>query len=247
MPFIEISTGARLHYQDEGRGEPLIALHGMLGTPDTHLPHVIALLSERYRVIAPTLRGYGQSTPKPRDFPTDFYHRDARDVVALMDALNIERAHVLGYSDGGEIALILGGSAPERILSVIAWGAVGYFGPDMRPHVQRMLGGDWMTDDEKRLHGIDDAERFAYEWVRATRIMIDSGGDVSLSLAEDMSAPILLMLGDEDALNPPEYAEALIHRAPRGRLVMFETGHPVHDQDWDGFKKTVTEFLASVK
>jgi pimeloyl-ACP methyl ester carboxylesterase len=83
--------------------------------------------------------------------------------------------------------------------------------------------------------------------VRATRIMIDSGGDVSLSLAEDMSAPILLMLGDEDALNPPEYAEALIHRAPRGKLVMFETGHPVHDQDWDGFKKTVTEFLASVK
>lgn len=247
MPFIEISTGARLHYHVEGHGEPLIALHGLLGTPDAHLPQVIGCLSEQYRVIAPTLRGYGQSTPKPRDFPTDFYHRDARDVLAMMDALDIERAHIMGYSDGGEIALILGGIAPERILSVIAWGAVGYFGRNMRPFVQRLYPATWMTEDEKRLHGIADPDGFALDWIHALNAMIDSGGDISLSLAEDMRAPVLLMLGEQDSLNPQEYGQNLISRTPKGRLVMFDTGHPIHDEDWDGFKTTVTEFLAGVK
>lgn len=247
MPFIELPTGARLHYQDEGQGEPLIALHGMLGTPQSHLPQVINLLSGKYRVIAPSLRGYGQSTPKPRDFPANFYHRDAEDVIALMNALAVERAHLLGYSDGGEIALIVGGSIPDRILSIIAWGAVGYFGPEMRPHVQNMLGGGWMTDEEKRLHGIDDEERFAYEWVMATRTMIDAGGDVSLSLAEDISAPVLLMLGASDALNPQQYGQEFINRTPHGQLTMFQTGHPVHDEDWEGFRKTVTEFMSKTK
>jgi valacyclovir hydrolase len=248
MPFIEISTGARLHYQVEGHGEPLIALPGRLGTPDTDLPQVISLLSEHYRVIAPSLRGYGQSTPKPRDFPPDFYHRDARDMLALMDALNIERAHILGYSDGGETVLVMAGIASERILSVIAWGAVGYFGPEMRPFVQRNYPASWMTDHDKRLNGIIDPDAFALEWIAAMKTMIDSGGDVSLSLAEDMTAPLLLMLGDQDSLNPQQYAEALINRTPRGKLVMFEdVGHGIHDEDWDGFKKTVTEFLAGVK
>ncbi len=245
MPFVETTTGARLHYHIQGQGEPLIALHGLLGTPEAHLPQVINLLSERYQVIAPTLRGYGQSTPKPRDFPHDFYHRDANDVLAMMDALGIARAHILGYSDGGEIALILGGTAPERTLSVIAWGAVGYFGPNMRPFVQRLYPATWMTEDEKRLHRISDPDGFALEWIAALKSMIDSGGDVSLSRAEDMSAPVLLMLGTQDSLNPQEYGQNLISRTPRGRLVMFETGHPIHDEDWDGFRQTVTEFLSS--
>jgi valacyclovir hydrolase len=247
MPFVELSTGARLHYSDHGAGEPLIALHGLLGTPERHLPRVIALLSERFRVIAPTMRGYGQSTPKPRDFPPDFYHRDSRDVLALMDALGIERAHILGYSDGGEIALVTAGSAPERILSAIAWGAVGYFGPNMRPFVQRLYPATWMTDEERRMHAIADPDSFALAWIAALKSMIDSGGDVSLSMAEDMNAPVLLMLGEDDHLNPREYGQNLISRTPNGRLVMFRTGHAIHDEDWEGFQRTVLEFLTSAQ
>ena len=87
MPFIDIATGARLHYEDMGSGTPLIALHGRFGTARTDLGNVIDWLSKSYRVLGPSLRGYGQSTPKPRDYPLDFYRRDARDVVAFMDAL----------------------------------------------------------------------------------------------------------------------------------------------------------------
>jgi valacyclovir hydrolase len=246
MPFAELTTGARFHYEDAGTGVPLIALHGMLGTPQKHLDDLISRLRQNYRVIAPTMRGYGQSTPKPRDFPQDFYHRDARDILAFMDAIGIEQAHIIGYSDGGETALVAAGLAPSRFLSVASWGAVGYFGPAMRPVAQRMYPADWMSDEEKRLHGIPDPDGFALAWIAAVRHMIDAGGDVSLSLADKITAPLLLMLGKRDTLNPQEYGENFVRLVPDGRLVMFETAHPIHDEDSARFLDVLLKFLKSV-
>jgi valacyclovir hydrolase len=246
MPFADLPTGARLFYEDVGTGEPLIAIHGRLGTARTDLGDVVDWLSERFRVIGPTMRGYGQSEPKPRDFPHDFYHRDARDVLALMDVLGIERAHILGYSDGGEIALILAGIAPERCLSAVAWGAVGYFGPEIRPVVQNNYPATWMTEEEKALHGITNPDGFALEWIRAVKHMIDAGGDVSISTADRITCPLLMMLGKRDTLNPQAYGQRFIDRTRHGRLVMFETGHGIHHQQWTEFQQVLGDFYDEV-
>jgi valacyclovir hydrolase len=246
MPFVHTSTGALLFYEDLGAGDPIIAIHGRLGTARVDLGEVIDWLAQDFRVLGPTLRGYGESEPKPRDFPLDFYHRDADDVLAFMDALNIERAHVVGYSDGGEVALVMAGKQPERFLSTTVWGAVGYYGPAMRPVAQRSYPATWMTQEEKELHGITNADAFALEWIRAVRHMIDSGGDVSLSLAPKITSPVLLMLGDQDTLNPEEYGRNFIQRTRNGRLQMFPCGHGIHQQMPDDFKRVVGEFLASV-
>lgn len=249
MPFADLPTGAQLHYDDTGAlspTPPVILVHGLLGTAELHFPQVTAWLAERYRVLGVTLRGYGRSTPKPRDFPTDFYHRDARDVLAFMDALGIAKAHILGYSDGGEVALIAAGTAPERFASVMTIGAVGYFGPAMRPVVQRMYPGDWITDEEIQIHSIPDRKAFVLGWITAAKAMIDAGGDVSLSLAPKISAPLLLMLGDQDTLNPQEYGQRFVDATPHGQLRMFACGHPIHDQAWDEFRQVVGDFLRSV-
>ena len=243
MPFIEIATGARLDYEDEGSGFPLIALHGRFGTGRVDLGSVIDWLKESYHVYAPSLRGYGESTPKPRDFPLDFYHRDARDVIAFMDALQIDQAYLLGFSDGGETALIAAGLAPDRFQSVAVWGAVGYFGPEIRPVVQSNYPATWMDEATRQLHGISDPNPSVLQWVQALKYMIDSGGDVSLSLAPKITAPVLLMLGDQDRLNPEAYGQNLISRVRDGRVVMFKTGHAIHDEDWASFQRVVGKFL----
>ncbi|MFN8452570.1 MAG: alpha/beta hydrolase [Anaerolineae bacterium] len=243
MPFADLTTGARLHYEDDGSGFPLIALHGRFGTARTEFPQMLDWLSESYRVLGPSLRGYGQSTPKPRDYPLDFYQRDARDVIAFMDALEIERAHLLGFSDGGETALVAAGLAPERFRSVAVWGAVGYFGPEIRPVVQANYPATWMDEATKQLHDIADPNPIVLQWVQALKFMIDSGGDVSLSLAPNISAPVLLMLGDRDRLNPEAYGQKWVDRARNARLVMFKTAHAVHEEDWDGFRRVVGDFL----
>ena len=248
MPFVELPTTARLHYVERNTtsSPTVIALHGMLGTAEEHLRHMMDWVAgQGYHVVGPTLRGYGESTPKPRDFPLRFYERDAEDVLALMDALEISQAHILGYSDGGEIALMLAGKYPDRVLSAVAWGAVGYFGKEMRAVAQRMLPATWLTQAEMESHQIPDANAFAHGWVRAVVHMIDSGGDVSRQYAPHITCPVLIMLGEEDTLNPKEYAEVFLEHVANGRLRMFPGGHPVHDEQRDGFYEVVGAFLRS--
>lgn len=248
MPFADTATGARLHYEERGQGEPLLLLPGMLGTARLHFARVMDWLEPDYHLYGLTLRGYGESTPKPRDFPLRFYHRDAADVLAFMDAAGIERAHVLGYSDGGETALVAAGQQPERSRSVATIGATGNVDASLRARAQSNYPGTWITEDEKTLHGFADADAFALGWVRSFVQYIDSGGDISLGSASRISCPVLMMLGDRDTLNPARLAQKLIERVPNGRLEVFAgCGHPVHDEKWDDFRRVYGAFLKDAK
>jgi valacyclovir hydrolase len=244
--YADLTTGARLHYEEAGEGAPLIAVHGFMGTARKDLGTVIDWLSADYRVLGLTLRGYGRSTPRPRQFPVDFYRRDAADVLAFMDALEIEQAHLLGYSDGGEIALIVAGTQPDRFLSVAVWGAIGYFGPAVRAAVQAMYPARWVTEEDMDMHGIEDADRFVLAWVQAMKHMVDSGGDVSLSLADRITSPLLMMIGESDKLCPEADGRRFIDRTPNGQLEMFACGHAIHQQQPDRFRQMVGGFLRSV-
>ena len=245
MPKIEISTGATLDYLDTGAADKpvLLLVHGLLGTAEIHFARIIDWLKDDYRLIGPTMRGYGESEPKPRKFPANFYHHDADDLLAFMDALNIEQAHLMGYSDGGEVSLIAAAKQPHRFLSVSVWGAVGYFGPAMRPIAQRMFPATWITEEEKQRNHIKSADGFILGWIQAVRQMIDSGGDVSLSIAHQITAPLLLMLGEDDRLNPIEYGQNYIDRVPNARLATFPCGHAVHDEAWIAFQREIGKLL----
>jgi valacyclovir hydrolase len=243
MPFATVRTGAVLHYEDLGSGPPVVVVHGMLGTARVDLGRVMDWLSADYRVIGPTLRGYGESQPKPRDFPYDFYRRDADDLLAFLEALELPPAHILGYSDGGEVALIAAGLQPERFRSVATIGAVGYFGPEMRPGIQRMYPVDWVTAEEKARLGVDDPTPIVMQWIRATQMLINSGGDASVSLAPNITCPVLIMLGEQDRLNPASCAQVFLAGVPDGRLVIFDCGHPIHNQRWPEFQQVWGDFL----
>jgi valacyclovir hydrolase len=246
MPFVDTTTGAGLHYDERGTGTPFILLHGLLGTAELHFPRLMDWLAPQYRVLGVSLRGYGASTPKPRDFPPQYYHRDAADVLALMDALNLRKAHLLGYSDGGETALLLAGLAPERFHSVMSIGAVGWFGPELLER-QRVYPATWITEEEMRLHQLADVDAFALGWVAAMKGYSDAGGEIGLELADKITCPLLLMLGERDRLNPQEIGQRFIDRVPQGELAMFDAGHPVHDDAWDDFTRVVSAFLAKAR
>jgi len=242
MPFAQLSTGVRLHYEDTGQGEPVIVVHGWIGTARDHMGNIIDWLGSDYRVLGPTLRGYGESRPPERDFPNDFYYRDADDVIAFMDALEIDRAHILGYSDGGEVSLIAAGKHPQRFASVAVWGATGNFGPELRPVAMRSAPATFLIEDPDLCaqHGITNPKAYVGQWIRAFTYMIDTGGDVSLSTAPDLSMPVLFLLGDNDTLNPVHFAQTYVEAAPDAKLIVFkDTGHPVHDERWRKFQQVV--------
>jgi pimeloyl-ACP methyl ester carboxylesterase len=114
------SDGVKIHYIVEGKGEPLLAIHGFTGSA-RRMSNAIKNLSNNFQVIAIDCRGHGQSE-KPHDL--DAYGMNMiEDQIRLLDHLKIKKAHVFGYSMGGAIAIGIVGFHPERVLSAIVGGA----------------------------------------------------------------------------------------------------------------------------
>lgn len=110
------SAGVRIRYFEEGQGELVILIHGLTGLADGWTDAgLVGDLSKSYHVVALDLRGHGRSD-KPAS--TQSYGREmAMDVVRLMDHLKVERAHLVGYSLGAQIAGIVAIEHPSRVLS----------------------------------------------------------------------------------------------------------------------------------
>jgi valacyclovir hydrolase len=247
MPVVQVN-GATLDYGDTGGDKPVVVLiHGWLGTWDHEFGPEIDWLRRDFRVLAPTRRGYGRSGPKPRTYSRDFYRRDAEDIAAWLDALGVTQAHIVGYSDGGEVAILLPIIRPDLVKSVAAWGAVGSFTPELRAQVQRKWPPTWVSDEIRALHGAQYVEPMVLAWVTAMKQIIDSGGNVSLDEAHTITCPLLLMLGRSDALNPEALGRKLVERTPHGRLEMFDCGHPIHREQPDAFRRVVWEHLQAAE
>jgi pimeloyl-ACP methyl ester carboxylesterase len=110
--------GAEIYYASYGRGAPVILLHGGLGNSD-HWSNQVPALAEHFHVIAIDSRGQGRST-RTRSPVT--YDAMARDVIAVMDKLELARASIVGWSDGGEIALKLAIEHPDRVDHLFVFG-----------------------------------------------------------------------------------------------------------------------------
>jgi pimeloyl-ACP methyl ester carboxylesterase len=113
------SGGAKLYWARFGKGDPVILLHGGMGNGD-HWANQVPALAEKLSVIAIDSRGQGRST-RSKDKPS--YDQMATDAIAVMDALKLEKAAIVGWSDGGEIALKLGINYPDRITKLFVFGA----------------------------------------------------------------------------------------------------------------------------
>src|SRR5438270_69445 len=143
------ANGIDIHYVEAGEGEPLILLdNGMVSTSPIWEGQPFAYASsigsfaEHFRVIAPDTRGSGRTVHSGGPIP---YTLLADDVAALIDALDLDRPLVCGFSDGGETATIVGIRHPESVRAIVNHGGYDLFNPD--PHAptivmtRQMLGG----------------------------------------------------------------------------------------------------------
>ncbi len=131
------SNGVKIHYIVEGRGKPVVLIHGFTADIDKnwrtgfavgpengrHGPMIVEALSKHNRVVALDCRGHGKSD-KPHD-PKQYGTEMAEDVVRLLDHLKIKKAHVVGYSMGAIITAKLLTTHPDRLLSATLGGHSG--------------------------------------------------------------------------------------------------------------------------
>ncbi|HWO00686.1 MAG TPA: alpha/beta fold hydrolase [Blastocatellia bacterium] len=181
------SNGVKLHYIVEGKGQPIVLIHG-LGSNirmNWQLPGVISILSKNYQVIALDLPGHGES-----DKPTNeaaYGTEMVEDVVRLLDHLNIKRAHMVGYSMGGMIAMRLMATHQDRVLSGIV-GGMGWLRDGSG--LQRF----WERIPERQSSGTTSARS------RTPSVCAHSLGKLALTEAElrAIKAPVGIIVGDRD-------------------------------------------------
>ncbi len=113
--FVEIEDGARIYYQIQGEGQPMMLIHGYPLSGDLFREQREGL-SDEYQVITPTLRGYGQSETPDSTATIQTY---AEDMLAVMDELGVEQAIIGGMSMGGPIIFEMYRQAPERFTGMI--------------------------------------------------------------------------------------------------------------------------------
>lgn len=108
-----------LEVNDTGAGSPVMLLHGWPDTADVWRHQVPALLDDQYRVIAPNLRGFGESS-RPPEVEAYVAPRMVGDVIGLLDHLSIERVHLVGHDWGAAISWMTAALVPDRVASVSA-------------------------------------------------------------------------------------------------------------------------------
>ncbi|MEH0935955.1 alpha/beta fold hydrolase [Micromonospora psammae] len=193
MTKIEIN-GARLAYDERGAGSPVVLLHA--GIADRRMwREQLPQLAERHRVIAVDLRGYGDS-----ELPsTPFAHHD--DVVALLDALDIERAALVGCSFGGAVAVDTALTHPDRVSALALLGTA-------------VSGHEWSEETEElweRLVGEVDPEDFTASAAGEVRFWVVGPGrrpeDVDGELIAFAEAMDQRALAAERALSAVDVAD----------------------------------------
>lgn len=227
--------GQRIYYEDRGRGDAVMLLPGWGGSV-IDLDRLRSELVSGFRVIAVDLPGSGRSEPQPRHYDSTYYVDDARLLLGLLDELRIEMAHLVGFSDGGEEALLMAALQPARALSVLTWGAAGQVvaSPEALDGLAHLL--DDPVDELKPLaaylaeaYGVDEARIMASSWAQALSTVIDAGGDISRSMATHVRCPALLITGTHDPFCPPSLVREMAEAIPRGRYLEAPGGtHDLH-------------------
>ncbi len=238
-------NGAELYVREHGDGEPLLLLHAFGGAGDNWAPYVPAF-AERYRVIVPDLRGHGRST-NPDTTTAWRIDTAARDIVALLDALGLDRVRAVGGSVGAVLLLSAAALTPERFEAVVIVGGTPYRSPATRAWIDTYAPRPGAAPDSASVarHGAAKAARLD----RQFRALASTYGDHHLTpdLLGRVTARALIVHGDDDALVPVELAWDMSRAIPGAQLWVVPGGGHVPYRDplgADDFSRRVLAFLS---
>jgi 3-oxoadipate enol-lactonase len=253
MPHLDVN-GARLWFEEEGTGRAVLFIHGGLGDLRLWEPQARAL-ADRFRCVRFDLRFWGRSESPGIEFSL------IEDVVGVLDALDVERAALVGLSFGGGLALDVALVHPERVWAV-AHVAGGVSGLPVDPYTTEqdaaydaaVESGDLDAAMEIDFAvwaplGADDVMRELWRTTPDARGMPEGATptprpDTQARLAE-ISAPTLVVLAAHD---PPEFKEVgtrVARSVPRARLVEIDSDHYVTLREPELVSELLLDFLSA--
>ena len=275
MPRVTASDGTKLYVEQAGSGIPVVFVHEYAGDYRSWEPQV-RYFCRQHRCITYSQRGY-----PPSDIPTDpgRYSQDiARDdVIAVMDALKVERGHVVGHSMGAYTALHVGIHYPERCLSVTAagcgWGSAA--DPKQREAMKalaaetgRMFADEGIASAAAKYADAPMRQAFKHKdprgWAEFARMLAEHSAEghaqtmFNLQLKRPtlwemevelkrFSVPLLVIVGDEDDLCL-DGSVFLKRTAPTAALLMIpRAGHTINSEEPAAVNAALADLFAAAE
>ncbi len=234
MPILK-SGEARIHYALEGQGaSPVLVFSNSLGADysmwDTQIPE----LRKKFRVLRYDTRGHGQSSAAPGPYSIELL---AKDVIALLDAMDLDRVHFCGLSMGGMIGMWLGVHAPERLNKLALCNTGARIGTaetwNARIEAVRKSG----SNTQKMIENANpEGYAACCAAVRDFDFRAQLGG---------IRIPTLVISGAYDPATPPADGRFLAQQIPGARYAELNAAHLSNIEDQDHFNNELAAFLNS--
>jgi len=256
MPFVELGD-LQTCYEVSGAGRAALVLSNSLGTTFAMWDPQMALLAQRFRVLRYDTRGHGRSSVTPGEYTIE---QLGRDVVALLDALDLERVHFCGLSMGGMIGMWLGVHAPERIDHLMLCNTAARIGTKeswnariatVRTEGMKAVAGGvmerWFTPKFR--------EACPQKVAQARQMLENSspaGYAANCAAIRDMdqreevgriTAPTLVICGTGDPVTPPSEARFLVDRIRGAAAVELNAAHLSNVEQAEAFTDAACSFL----
>lgn len=218
-------------YQEAGVGEPLVLLHGN-GEDSGYFLHQMEPFSAAFHVIAPDTRGHGQT---PRGEAPFTIRQFGEDLAGFLDALGIRRAHILGFSDGANIAMCFASRYPQRVGKLVLNGGNLNTG-GVKPSTQFPIEVGYRV---ARLFAKGRAE--ARRHMEMLGLMVDQPNLTDEEL-ERITAETLVIAGTRDLIKA-EHTRYIAAHIPNARLAFVPGDHFVAKKNPEPFNRAVLDFL----
>lgn len=262
MPVVHLADGD-LNYQLEGpAGAPVLVLSNSLGTDLGMWAAQMPAFTQHFRVLRYDTRGHGQSLVTPGSYSIE---QLGRDVLALLDALDIPQASFCGLSMGGLIGQWLAINAPARIQRLVLCNTAAKIGsPEVwNPRIDTVLAGGAQAMRDLRDASISRWFTPAFAAAEPARVepivgmlaqTSPAGYAASCAAVRDadfreqlgsIAAPTLIVCGSGDPVTTPEHGRFMAERIAGARLVEFHAAHLSNVEAGEAFSRAVVDFLRS--
>jgi pimeloyl-ACP methyl ester carboxylesterase len=210
------NDGAHIWHSSFGAGEPVILLHGGLGHSGNWGHQVQPLVDAGHQVVVVDSRGHGRSSRDERPYS---YELMASDVFAVMDALGLRKAAIVGWSDGACIGLIMADQQPQRVSGVFFFACnmdpSGTLPFEATPVIDRCFGRH--VKDYARLSATADQFK---DFTDAVGLMQRTEPNYTAADLGRIRVPVAIVLGENDEFIKRDHAEYLARSIPDAELVI---------------------------
>ena len=242
--FVDVN-GIRLYYKEAGTGDPILFLHGGLGTSDAHFQHQFAAFAKKHKIITLDTRGHGRSEFDEKKFTFELFADDTYD---FLEALEIDSVNIVGFSDGGITGTIMAIQHPKKVKNLVI------IGTNTVPDTTAIFAADieWvknmdvkqMADQVKSSFPEHPSPERLTDFVEKMQSLWLEEPNLTDSDLRKISCPVLIIAGDDDTIKI-EHQVYLQRTIPDSDLLIVpNTGHDAHIVRHEIVNKSISELLS---